>query len=78
MKKLLIYLKDYKKESILAPAFKLLEALFDLFTPILVANIINTGINTKDTTYIFHQFLFLIAFCFDWFILQYCCSILCI
>ena len=62
MKKLLIYLKDYKKESILAPAFKLLEALFDLFTPILVANIINTGINTKDTTYIFHQFLFLIAF----------------
>lgn len=62
MKKLLVYLKDYKKESILAPAFKLLEALFDLFTPILVANIINTGIQTKDTTYIFHQFLFLIAF----------------
>ena len=62
MKKLLVYLKDYKKESILAPAFKLLEALFDLFTPILVANIINTGIHTKDTTYIFHQFLFLIAF----------------
>lgn len=61
MKKLFIHLKKYKKESILAPFFKLLEAFFDLLTPILIANIINNGINNKDTTYIFHQFLLLIG-----------------
>lgn len=61
MKKLFIHLKKYKKESILAPFFKLLEAFFDLLTPILIANIINNGINNNDTTYIFHQFLLLIG-----------------
>ena len=44
MKKLLIYLRDYKKESILAPAFKMLEATFDLLVPLVMAAIINTGI----------------------------------
>ena len=39
MKKLMIYLKDYRKESVLAPLFKLLEALFDLLVPIVVARI---------------------------------------
>lgn len=61
MKKLFIYLKEYKKESILAPFFKLLEAFFDLLTPIVVANIINQGVTNHDTTYIFYQFILLIV-----------------
>ena len=69
MKQLLVYLKDYKKESILAPSFKLLEALFDLFTPILVANIINTGIYIKFSVCsanircrnIWHWFIFIVS-----------------
>ena len=52
MKKIAVFLKDYKKESILAPLFKLLEALFDLFVPIVIANIINYGIENKDFDYI--------------------------
>ena len=43
MKNLFVYLKKYKKESILAPFFKLLEAMFDLFVPIVVAKMINTN-----------------------------------
>lgn len=45
MKKLFIYLKEYRKESILGPLFKLLEASFELFVPIVMAAIIDTGIN---------------------------------
>ena len=52
MKKLLIYLRDYKKESILAPVFKMLEATFDLLVPLVMAAIINTGIANKDKGYI--------------------------
>lgn len=52
MKYLLNYIEQYKKESILAPLFKMLEALFDLFVPIVVAHIINVGIINKDTKYI--------------------------
>jgi ATP-binding cassette subfamily B multidrug efflux pump len=52
LKKLLIYLRDYKKESILAPAFKMLEATFDLLVPLVMAAIINTGIANKDKGYI--------------------------
>ena len=52
---LLENLKDYKKESILAPLFKMLEALFDLFVPLVVADIINTGIRNQDTGYILRQ-----------------------
>ncbi len=48
MKKLLVYLKDYKKESILGPLFKLLEASFELLVPFVVANIIDVGIATGD------------------------------
>ena len=44
MKKLFVYLKDYKKESILAPLFKLLEAFFELFVPLVMASIIDRGI----------------------------------
>ena len=42
LKKLLVYLKDYIKESILGPLFKLLEALFELFVPLVIAAIIDT------------------------------------
>ena len=52
MKHLLKYLKDYKKESILGPLFKLLEASFELMVPLLVAMIIDTGIPNQDTNYI--------------------------
>lgn len=52
MKYVLQQLKDYKKESILAPLFKMLEALFDLFVPLVTAKIINVGITGGDTGYI--------------------------
>ena len=48
MRKLLRFLKDYKKESILSPLFKLLEASFELFVPLVMAAIIDTGIGNKD------------------------------
>ena len=48
MKKLLKYLKEYKLQSILAPLFKMTEALFELFIPILVARVIDIGIVNKD------------------------------
>lgn len=52
MKHLLIYLKDYKKETVLAPLFKLLEALFELFVPLVMASIIDKGIAHNDTGHI--------------------------
>lgn len=52
VKKLLIYLNDYKKESILSPLFKMLEASFELFVPLVIASIIDTGIANKDTGFI--------------------------
>ena len=55
MKYLLEHLKHYKKESILAPLFKMLEALFDLFVPIVVADIINVGICNQDNKYIMQR-----------------------
>ena len=55
MKYLLKHLKQYKKQSILAPLFKMLEALFDLFVPLVVANIINVGIGNGDNMYILKQ-----------------------
>ncbi len=55
MKYFIEYLNRYKKESILAPLFKMLEALFDLFVPLVVANIINVGIGNQDKTYIIKQ-----------------------
>lgn len=55
MKYLLNHMKGYKKESILAPLFKMLEALFDLFVPLVVANIINIGIGNEDNAYILRQ-----------------------
>lgn len=52
MKKLLIYLKGYEKECVLAPLFKLLEAIFELLVPLVVASIIDIGIAQKDTGHI--------------------------
>lgn len=52
MKKLLIYLKDYKKESVLGPLFKLLEASFELIVPLIIAAIIDTGIAGRDRSYV--------------------------
>lgn len=53
MKRLLYFLRDYKKESVVAPLFKMLEAIFELIVPLVVAQIIDTGIRTNDTGYIF-------------------------
>ena len=61
MKKLLSFLKDYKKESILAPLFKMLEALFELFVPLVMKKIIDVGIANKDTPYIVRMCLLMVA-----------------
>ncbi len=60
MKYLIPYLKKYKKESILAPLFKMLEACFDLIVPLIVADLIDVGIAGKDTHYILTHFGLLI------------------
>ena len=52
MKKLLVYLKDYKKETVLAPLFKMLEASFELLIPIVVKLIVDVGIANRDTGYV--------------------------
>lgn len=61
MKNLLKYLRHYVKESILAPLFKMLEASFELFVPLVVAAIIDTGIKNSDTPYIVKMALVLVA-----------------
>lgn len=55
MEKILYFLKDYKKESAIAPLFKMLEAIFELIVPLVVAQIIDTGIKSGDTGYIFER-----------------------
>lgn len=52
MKRLLVFLKDYKKETVLAPLFKLLEAFFELMVPLVMAAIIDRGISGPDTPFI--------------------------
>lgn len=49
MRKLLVYLKDYKKETVCAPLFKMLEATFELFVPLVMAAIIDTGIKGEKS-----------------------------
>lgn len=61
MKKLLVYLKDYKKESILAPLFKMLEASFELIVPLVVTAIIDVGIAGRDSGYILKMCLVMVA-----------------
>ncbi len=60
MKNLLCYLKEYKKESVLGPLFKLLEATLELFVPLVVAAIIDTGIGNQDRGYVVKMCLVLV------------------
>lgn len=60
MNRFKLLIKDYRKESILAPLFKLLESLFDLFVPLVIADIINKGINNNDFHYVVKMFMLLI------------------
>ena len=62
MGKLLVYLKDYKKESVLGPLFKLLEASFELVVPLLVASMIDVGIANGDKSYIIKMCVVMTAF----------------
>lgn len=52
MKKLLVFLKDYKKETVLAPLFKMLEASFELLVPLVVQMIVDVGIKNGDRGYV--------------------------
>ena len=72
MRRLLVYLKDYKKESIIAPLFKMLEALFELFVPLVMALIIDKGIVNADRGYIVKMCILMVALA----IIGLVCSIL--
>ena len=61
MNKLLVYLKDYKKETVLAPLFKMLEATFELFVPLVMAEIIDRGIGGGNTSYVLRMGAVLVA-----------------
>lgn len=61
MKILTVFFNDYKKETILAPLFKLLEALMDLIVPLIIANIINDGVLNNDKNIIIKYFFYLIG-----------------
>lgn len=61
MRKLLVYLKDYKKETVLAPLFKMLEATFELFVPFVMADIIDHGIRAADNGIVLRSGLLLVA-----------------
>ena len=60
MGKLLIFLNDYKKETVLAPLFKMLEAGFELFVPLVIATVIDRGIAGNDIGYVLRQGLLLV------------------
>jgi ABC-type multidrug transport system fused ATPase/permease subunit len=64
MKKLLVYLKEYKKETILGPLFKLLEASFELMVPLVIASMIDRGIVRGDRQHIINMCIVLILLCF--------------
>ena len=64
MKKLFVYLKDYTKECVLGPLFKMLEVFFELLVPLVVASIIDVGIADGDRAYIARRFLLLAALAF--------------
>lgn len=61
MRLLLVHLKNYKKESVCAPLFKMLEALFELFVPLVMAAVIDVGIAQKDRPYIIKMCVVLVA-----------------
>jgi ABC-type multidrug transport system fused ATPase/permease subunit len=64
MKKLLVFLKEYKKETILGPLFKLLEASFELMVPLVIAALIDKGITGGDKSYVVKMCLILVLLCF--------------
>ncbi len=61
MRRLLIYLKDYRKESVLGPLFKLLEASFELLVPLVMASVIDRGIANRDAGYVIRMCLVMVA-----------------
>ena len=61
MKRLTVYLKAYKKEALIAPFFKLLEALMDLIVPLVIADIIDQGITVSGHDILIRDFIFLIV-----------------
>ena len=61
MKSLMRYLKNYRRECVLAPLFKMLEASFELLVPLVIAAIIDTGIQNQDKGFIFRMCLILLA-----------------
>lgn len=61
MKMIIQFMKDYKKESVLAPLFKMLEAMLELLVPLVVASIIDQGIYRESRHYIFMMCLVLFA-----------------
>ena len=61
MKRLLIYLNTYKKECVFAPLFKMLEAIFELFVPLVMASMIDKGIGNADHNYILKMCFVLLA-----------------
>lgn len=61
MKKLLVYLNEYRKETVLAPLFKMLEAIFELFVPLVMAAVIDRGIGGGDASYVLRMGGLLIA-----------------
>ncbi len=63
MKKLLVYLKGYKKEIVLGPLFKLLEASFELFVPFVIASMIDNGIKAGDKSHVIKMCMILILLC---------------
>ena len=65
MKSLAVYLKEYKKERILAPLFKLLEVVFDLLVPVVVAQIIDVGVAQDNRSYVVQMFFVLILMAGD-------------
>lgn len=71
MKKLLIYMKGFRKECVLGPLFKLLEASFELLVPLVMAAVIDTGIANRDSEYIIRMCIVLVGLG----VVGLCCSL---
>lgn len=63
MKRVFSYLSKYKKEAMLAPLFKMLEATFELLVPLVVKRLVDTGIKNADKPYIAAMCAILVVFC---------------
>ena len=76
MKSLFVYLKNYIKECVMGPLFKLLEASFELLVPLVVADIIDKGIVGADKSYIISRVFILILLAVVGFVTVYALSIM--